>query len=121
MGVFVLVEAAGCVLVAVAPAVTVRVAVAAGACVDVAVLAPVLSVTTSSGLRLPSRDEKRIASLLSAASTKVYVPLPVTAVVTLYSTQLLLLVAPLLSRAPLVRAGRLVHVMPVSVHELPAA
>ena len=59
------------------------------------------------------------ASLLSAASTILNIPLPVTSEVTLYSTQVFILILPLLSSALVMREGRLFQVMPVSVHEVP--
>src|SRR6266508_4573095 len=77
------------------------------------------SMTTSWGGWLPWREEKTTPSVLSAASTKLTVPLPVTADVTLYSTHVPALIAPLLSSAPLVREGRLFQAMPVSVQEVP--
>jgi hypothetical protein len=87
--------------------------------VNVAVSVAVeFNVTTSSGGRLPSREENVTPSLLSAASTNVYVPLPVIKALTLYSTQVFVPIEPLLSRALVVRAGRLFQVMPVSVHVL---
>src|SRR6266498_5976078 len=58
-------------------------------------------------------------SVLSAASTKLNVPFPCTREVTLYSTQVFVLMLPLLSTEALVRAGRLFQVIPVSVHEVP--
>src|SRR5512142_1166596 len=76
---------------------------------------------TSCGGRLPSRAENLTLSLLSPASTKLYVPFPATRVETSYSTQVFFGMAPLLSTAPLVRAGRLLQVSPVSVQVLPVA
>jgi hypothetical protein len=62
-----------------------------------------------------------MSSWLPCARTKLNVPLPPTSDVTLYSTHVLDAMAPLLSFAPLVRAGRLFQVMPVSVQLLPVA
>ena len=76
------------------------------------------SMTTSWGGWLPWREEKTAPSVLSAASTKLKVPFPDIREVTLYSTQVFVLILPLLSSTPLVRAGRLFQVIPVSVHEV---
>jgi hypothetical protein len=108
------VDVAACVAVGVLDEVAVAVAV----CVGVGLRGePPASVTTNCGGWLPSRDEKTTPSVLSAASTKLNVPLPVTADVTLYSTHVPALIAPLLSSPPLVREGRLFQVMTVSVQE----
>jgi hypothetical protein len=106
--------------VSVAVGVLEEVAVSVAVCVAVGVGVVLLdSVTTSCGGWLPCRDEKITPSVLSAASTKLNVPLPVTADVTLYSTHVPPLTAPLLSSAPLVREGRLFQVMPVSIQDEP--
>src|SRR5919199_4036740 len=60
----------------------------------------------------PSREEKVTPSLLSATNAKVYVPFPLTNVVTSYSTQELVAIAPLLSTTPLSRAGCVFQVTP---------
>ena len=51
------------------------------------------SMTTNWGGWLPWREEKTAPSVLSAASTKLNVPFPVTTEVTLYSTQVFVLIA----------------------------
>jgi len=94
-----------------------------GVCVreGVAVGPLVPSVMTSSGAAVPSREENVIPSLLSATRANVYVPLPVTRDVTSYSTQVSTAIAPLLSTAPLKRAGcvfQLTPPVPDSVHVL---
>jgi hypothetical protein len=93
--------------------VRVRVGVPVNMAVRVAVTVEPLPVsTTSCGAVVPSREEKVTPSLLSATRAKVKVPLPLTSEVTLYSTQALALKAPLLSTAPLRRAGWVFHVTP---------
>ena len=82
--------------------VRVNVAVAAGA--EVAVETPWVIITSCGGVA-PSREEKVTPSLLSATSANVYVPLPFTKEVTLYSTHVLVPNAPLLSTTPLNKAG----------------
>jgi hypothetical protein len=89
----------------------VRVNVAVATDVEVAVDTPWVIITSCGGL-VPSREENVTPSLLSAIKAKVYVPLPVTRVVTLYSTHVLVPNAPLLSTAPLSKAGRVFQVMP---------
>jgi hypothetical protein len=85
-----------------------------GTCV--LVVSPV--VTTNSGARLPSLEDRLILTVLPVASTKLYVALPVTMGVTSNSTQVLAASAPLSSMALLVRGGRLFQVMLASVHVL---
>src|SRR6185436_2588641 len=63
----------------------VRVAVDAGR-VTVGVLVLVLIETTNCGGFPPSREEKRISSLVSPTNTRLNVPLPATRAVTSYST-----------------------------------
>src|ERR1044071_3496436 len=87
--------------------------------VDVGALA--VNVTTNCGGLLPSREENITLSLLSPPRTKLYVPLPATRDVTSYSTQVLVAILPWLPIAPLVSAGRLFHVIPVSDQLLPVA
>src|SRR5215216_961594 len=82
---------AGAVLVNVAEA---EMAVAVAVTASTVGVGPSANVMTSSGGWLPWREENVAASLLSAASTKLNVPLPVTALVTSYSTQLSLLMLP---------------------------
>ena len=126
------VAVAVCVAVGVLDGVDVAVAVSVGVLdgvdvdVDVAVCVAVgvtvelpASVITNWGGWLPWREEKVTPSVLSAASTKQNVPFPATKAVTSYSTQDPALMFPLLSTAPLVRAGRLFQVMPVSVQDVP--
>ena len=120
MGVAVPVEGGDCVPVGEAVNVELGKRVVVGVLVAVAVPALEPNVITSSGGLLPSLDEKRMESELSATSTSVYVPLPVTKGLLLYSTQVFVRVAPLLSRTLLVRAGRFLQVIPVSVQLLPA-
>ena len=115
-----IVEGGSCVSVGGALDVELGKRVALGVPVDVAVLALEPNVMTISGGLLPSRDEKRMESLLSATRANVYVPFPVTNELTLYSTQVFVRVEPLLSRALLMRAGRFFQVMPVSVQVLSA-
>src|SRR6185503_15803718 len=87
----------------------------------VGVLVPGIKVMTSCGGLLPSRAENVTLSLLSPASRKLNVPFPLTSEVTLYSTQVLVLMSPLLSAALPVRAGRLFQVIPVSFQLFPVA
>lgn len=75
-------------------------------------------VNTSCGGGLPSREVKVTPFVLSGRSTKLYVPLPVIWAVTLYSAQVLAVIAATLAIAPLVGAGRLFQVRPVSVQVL---
>ena len=96
----------------------VEVGVRVGVGVNVMLL---IKVMTSCGAWLPWREEKLMPSVLSATSTKLKVPSAFTNEVTLYSTQVFVLILPLLSTAPLVRAGRLFHVIPVSVQDEPVA
>src|SRR5687767_12902950 len=63
------------------------------------------AVTTSSGAGLPSLEDRPNLTVLSIASTKLYVALPVTMGVTSNSNQLLAASAPLSSMALLVREG----------------
>ena len=84
--------------------VDVSVAVEVGVEVIVAVRVLWIS-TTNCGGGVPSREEKVTPSVLSATNANVYVPFPVTREVTLYSTHVLVPKAPLLSTAPLNRAG----------------
>src|SRR5215212_3987654 len=88
--------------VSVEVAVRVNVAVAPG--VEVAVDTPWVVITSCGGVA-PSREEKVTPSLLSATSANVYVPLPLTKEVTLYSTHVLVPNAPLLSTTPLNKEG----------------
>jgi hypothetical protein len=81
--------------------------------VNVAVAVGILWVwTTSCGDVVPSREEKVTPSVLSATSANVYVPLPVTREVTLYSTHALVPKAPTLSAIPLSKAGFVFQVTP---------
>ena len=99
--------------VTVAVGVRLRVAVAVAVLVDVEVAVGALWIsTTNCGGVPPSRDEKVTPSVPSATKANVYVPLPVIREVTLYSTQEFVLIAPLLSNAPLNRAGRVFQVIP---------
>jgi len=84
--------------------VDVGVAIEMGVEVIVAVRVLWVSMTNCGGV-VPSREENVTPSVLSAKSAKVYVPLPVTKEVTLYSTHVLIPKAPLLSAAPLNKAG----------------
>jgi hypothetical protein len=84
--------------------VDVGVAVEVGVEVIVAVRVLWVSMTNCGGV-VPSREEKITPSVLSATSANVYVPLPVTREVTLYSTHVFVPMAPLLSTAPLNKAG----------------
>jgi hypothetical protein len=84
--------------------VDVGVAVEVGVEVIVAVRVLWVSTTNCGGV-VPSREENVTPSVLSATSAKVYVPLPVTREVTLYSTHVLVPKAPLLSATPLTKAG----------------
>jgi len=84
--------------------VAVRVNVAVAADVEVAVDTPWVVITSCGGVA-PSREEKVTPSLLSATSANVYVPLPLTKEVTLYSTHVLVPNAPLLSTTPLNKEG----------------
>ena len=104
VGVFVAVEVWVGVCVDVGVAVSIWVAVG----VEVKVAVPVNTLwvsTTNCGGVVPSREENVIPSVLSATSANVYVPLPVTRDVTLYSTHELVPMAPLLSTTPLSKAG----------------
>src|SRR5215216_4089284 len=70
------------------------------------------TVTTNWGGVVPSREENVIPSALSATRANVYVPFPFTKVVTSYSTHVSVPIAPLLSKAPLNKAGWVFQVMP---------
>jgi hypothetical protein len=86
--------------------------VAVGVDVGVAVDETDPSVTTNCGESDPSRDEKVTPSVPSATSANVYVPFPFTRAVTSYSTQVARGIAPLLSDAPLSKAGRVFQITP---------
>ena len=104
VGVFVDVFVGVEVLVGVLVGVGVNMAVEVGVSVAVPVDA-IWMLTTNCGGVAPSRAENVTPSVLSATSAKVYVPLPVTREVTLYSTHVLVPKAPVLSTTPLSRAG----------------
>ena len=115
-----------CVRVRVGVAVLVNVEVAAEVAVFVDVelgelVGPSDNVSTNCGGWLPWREEKVAASVLSAARTKLNVPFACTHAVTSYSAQVLVLILPLLSSAPLRRPGRVFQVIVVSVQEIPVA
>jgi hypothetical protein len=86
--------------------VTVGVRVSVTVAVNVEVTGnPLWVVMSSCGGVVPSREEKVTPSLLSATNANVYMPFPLTKELTLYSTQEFVAIAPLLSNAPLKRAG----------------
>ena len=76
---------------------------------------------TSCGLLAPSRESKMAPSLDCGSRTKPTAPLPFTALVTSYSTQVPLASAPLSSSTPPFGPGRLLQVMPVSLQPVPVA
>lgn len=107
------------VLVGAGSDVFVGVLVGAGGGVFVGVaVGPDANVSTSCGGEAPSRELKVTPFVLSGRSTKSKVPLPVTYPVTLYSAQVLAVAVPRLKSTPVVGAGRLFQVMPVSVQVL---
>ncbi len=87
-------------------------AVAVGVSVGEAVGAALPTVRTSCGGEAPSRDENVTPSVPSATRANVYVPLPVTRVVTSYSTHVFVAMLPLLSNALLSSAGLVFQVIP---------
>jgi hypothetical protein len=95
------------------------VAVFVGVAVLVGVfVGPEAKVSTSWGGELPSRESNLMPSLLSGNNTKLYVPFPVIEAVRLYSAQVLAVAAARLAIAPVVAAGRLFQMIPVSVQVL---
>ena len=101
----------------------VGVCVAVGGVVPVGVIVgveagPSMYVTSSSGGRFPSRESNRTPFELSGRSTKLYVPFWVIYDVRLYCVQLPAGIESTLSMTPVLGAGRLFQVMPVSVQLL---
>ena len=86
---------------------------------DGVAVGPLTKVSTSSGLVADSRDRIVVPSVDSVASTKLYVPLPVTTPETSSSIQVLSPTSAVSARTPLVRAARFDQLMPVSVQPSP--